>query len=194
MPVLVHDAQLKIVRRSISLIDFPGLLQAHHIADASTGEVEALGTNYVANDFPGEQTANFVQQVCTWGNYSGVAGRILGGNGLGSIADSFRDGCSALTRGDAAAAINAVTQINGLAVSFGSKHLRFLDPHRAIVLDRIISERLGYPRTAPGYAEFVADCTSIRDILNGANIVRPPEGTWRVSDVEMAIFMHLQEN
>lgn len=194
MPVIVHDGEMKIVRLAIPLNEFPRLLAAHLAADHDTDEVEALGANYVEHDFQVTDTEEFVRRVCRWGNYDGVAGKVLQNNELGFVANRFREAHSALADGDPVAAIEAVTRVYGLAVSFGSKHLKFLDPDRAVVLDSIISERLGYRRTAPDYADFVADCATIRDLLNQAGIPRPPEGAWRISDVEMAIFMEIQEN
>ena len=194
MPVIVHDGKMNIVRLAIPLTEFPKLLRAHLDSAIATGEIEKLGANYVTTDFPVVKTEEFVRQVCHWGNYDGVAGKVLQNNELGFVADRFREATRALDDGNPAAAIAAVTEITGLAVSFGSKHLKFLNPDRAVVLDRIISERLGYRRTAADYAEIVAECVTIRDLLNEAGIDRPPEGAWRVSDVEMAIFMGLKEN
>jgi hypothetical protein len=80
-----------------------------------------------------------------------------------------------------------------LGVSFGSKHLRFLAPDRAVVLDSTISERLGYKMDAGGYREFLGDCLSVRDILNEKKIDAAEAGRrWRACDVEMAIYTSLQ--
>jgi hypothetical protein len=53
--------------------------------------------------------------------------------------------------------------LNGLAVSFASKHLKFLAPEKAVVLDSIVSKRLGYELTPDGYQAFLNDCRRIRD-------------------------------
>jgi hypothetical protein len=91
-------------------------------------------------------------------------------------------------------AITKIIEIKSLNVSFGSKHLKFLAPKHAVVLDSIISEHLGYPRTKEGYAEFLQDCFGLRDILNAKGI-RPSatQAKWRVSDVEMALFMEVKK-
>ncbi len=78
-------------------------------------------------------------------------------------------------------------------MSFASKHLKFLDPDRAIVLESIISTKLGYPLTLVGYGEFLADCRALLDAVYAAGVPFPfpAEGTWRISDIEMAIFKQL---
>jgi hypothetical protein len=83
--------------------------------------------------------------------------------------------------------------LNGLAVSFASKHLKFLVPERAVVLDSSISERLGYPRTPDGYLAFLGDCRSILEHATACNLHYTGWGKqWRVSDIEMAIFETLR--
>lgn len=44
---------------------------------------------------------------------------------------------------------------HGLGISFGSKHLRMLDPDRFAVLDSVLSEGLGYALNPKGYALFM---------------------------------------
>jgi hypothetical protein len=39
--------------------------------------------------------------------------------------------------------MDSLLGLNGFAVSFASKHLKFLAPDHAIVLDSILSKRLG---------------------------------------------------
>jgi hypothetical protein len=63
-----------------------------------------------------------------------------------------------------------------------------------VVLDEIISENLGYPRSPAGYLLFLKECLEIRDVLNQAQIrVSRQRKRWRVSDVEMAIYEELLE-
>lgn len=44
---------------------------------------------------------------------------------------------------------------HGLGISFGSKHLRMLNPDRFAVLDSVLSEGLGYALNPKGYALFM---------------------------------------
>lgn len=152
------------------------------------------GANYIAKGFQNDETMPFVKRVCDWGNYSGVAGKVKRYNKRGKITQIFRD-CNQLIRaGNAQAAIEKITEIKGLGISFGSKHLKFLAPEHAVVLDSIISEHLGYPRTKEGYAEFLQDCFVLRDILNAKSIhPSATQAKWRVSEVEMALFMEAKK-
>ena len=192
MTAMLHSGSVKMVRLDIPLDEFPSLLAAHRKSDPDTARVEALGKKYVENGFRPEETADFVREVCRWGHYAGVAGRVLKHNSLATITDCFKNAHSELLSGNSYDAIQRVTTLRCLAVSFGSKHLKFLAPDHAVVLDEIISQRLGYPRTADDYVEFLDDCMQIRDILNAQSIRASDEQEhWRVSDVEMAIFSSL---
>jgi hypothetical protein len=198
MPVLVADQSVKIIRLSVPLDCFPALLAAHPEAQPqggapTTDQLEQHAVRYVAGRYQPDETADFVKAVCWWGNYAGVAGKVLRRNTSTTIADALRRGRDHVVAGRPAQAIASVIALEGLGVSFGSKHLRFLAPAHAVVLDSIISERLGYLRTAEGYSEFVADCACLRDILNERQIAATPDRkTWRISDVEMAIYMSLR--
>ena len=188
---LCGDAIL-VVRLSLSLQEFPALLARHRVSDPSTDEVERLAAKYVADGFPARLTKEFVTRVCHWGNYDGIRGKVFLHNSLDCVRHAFRKGYDELQAGNPAQAIREVTEIHGLGISFASKHLKFLDPKRAVVLDSIISGRLGYPLSPAGYAELVEDCATIREMLNSRKVV-PLSGpkTWRISDVEMAIFKYL---
>ena len=200
MPMMLQGGTIKVVRLAIPLNEFPELLQQHHAdylkklkrlgkLNLTTDAVEALGSTFVQSDFPDSQVADFVTAVCGWGNYDGVRGKVLRRNTPAEISTAFRAAHSALLNGDPKTAAEKVTKVKGLAISFGSKHLKFLDPDRAVVLDSILSSRLGYVCDSVGYAEFVRDCAETRDILNAQGIIASPNRTaWRISDVEMAIF------
>lgn len=189
MAILKHGGAVNIVRLNIPLSEFPTLLKEHLKSDVSTPAIEKIARKLVKDDFPEHGVVDFVKRVCIWGNYAGVYGKVLKHNTIRKIKTQLIEAHAALRADDPKTAIEAVTLIKGLAVSFGSKHLKFLNPDKAGVLDSIISERLGYKRTADGYVEFLSDCNAIRDILNQAGIsASATRQQWRVSDVEMAIF------
>ena len=54
--------------------DFPG-----------TPAIEASGQQLCQAEFPEEALASFVKSVCAWGNYPGIAGRVLKRNSLPEI-------------------------------------------------------------------------------------------------------------
>lgn len=193
MTAIHVDGEIKIVRLSLPPDAFPSLLARHVAAYPLTPRVEQLAAEYVTDGFPLRQTETFVRAVCKWGGYSGVAGKVLKHNRLSTVRDQLRKAYDASVEENPREAITEIISINCLAVSFGSKHLKFLDPNRAVVLDSIISERLGYRREPDDYVAFLDVCGSIRDTLNKLNVVAgAPNTRWRVSDVEMAIFMHLR--
>jgi len=193
MTAIQVDGEIKIVRLSIPPGAFSSLLACHLAAYPETQRIERLVAEYVSDDFPLRQTETLIREVCKWGGYPGVAGKVMKHNKLSTVRDQFRRAYDASIDGDPHKAITEIMAISCLAVSFGSKHLKFLDPDRAVVLDSIISERLGYRRDPDGYVAYLNVCFSIRDILNRLNTGKgAPKGKWRVSDVEMAIFMHLR--
>ena len=189
MAIILNNRHVCVVRLSARLEEFPQLLAKQLKADPTTGEVEAIGKAYVAADFPLLHTADFIKAVCKWGNYEGVGGKVLKRNALDRIRATLKSAYQKQLDSQPKDAVAEITRLNGLAVSFGSKHLKFMDPDRAVVLDSIISERLGYRRDPDGYAEFLSDCFTVRDMINKAGIpATATRRTWRVADVEMALF------
>lgn len=192
MSVLHCNGRASIVRLSFELDDLPSYLKMGLDADPATLDVECVGRRLIADQFSEELSADFVKAVCKWGNYPGIAGKIIKHNSLSKIAGALRSATKYTTNNDLKSAIESIIQLHGLAVSFGSKHLKFLDPTRHVVLDSIISERLGYLRTPEGYVEFATDCARIRDALHDASILREDNQPFRIADVEMAIFQLLR--
>jgi hypothetical protein len=189
MSVLNQNSTLHITRLSIPLADFPTLLASHVSKYKTTSAMEVLGRRIKRNKFPLADVEFFVKEVCRWGNYAGVSGKMLKHNSLADIQARLVNSSFELDANNPEGAISEITAIKCLGVSFGSKHLKFLNPAKAVVLDSIISERLGYKRNIAGYVEFLDECFSIRNILNKAGIdASPSRKRWRVSDVEMAIF------
>src|SRR5207248_9192106 len=85
-------------------------------------------------------------------------------------------------------ALESMTEIKHLGVSFASKHLRCLFPEYCPVLDSILSNRLFYELSASGYKSFATACNDIAEELNGTNVVCSMLGrqSWESSDVESA--------
>ena len=192
MAILRVSDSTSIVRLSFKIAELPAYLQKGLDLDESTPEVERAGRELVSSAFPENLTADFVRMVCYWGGYAGIAGKVLKHNTKAFVAATMRRAFDLTQQGDLKAALDAMLCLNGLAVSFASKHLKFLDPNKHVVLDSIISERLGYPRTTDGYGEFVADCASILAAVQSAKITRPDGHPFRIADIEMAIFQVLR--
>lgn len=182
-------------RFQISAVWTPGtfqraLLRNHH-AFLATRQVEDLAVATRNGGFSVADTTTFVKAVCSWGNYPGIAGKAVSVSRAASTARTLATADGQLAAGRVATALATVQTIYGLRrMSFASKHLRMLVPDKAVVLDSIIRDRLGYPHTPAGYQLLLDDCALIRDDLNASGTPNPVElnGPWRLCDVEMALF------
>ncbi|MGB3717789.1 MAG: hypothetical protein WA996_25490 [Candidatus Promineifilaceae bacterium] len=122
---------------------------------------------------------------------------MLRGNDLPFVRDRFQTALELLDSEtpDVAGPLEEVIRINGLSISFGSKHLRFLRPDKCPVLDSVIGSGLGYPESTAGYRLYAADCQEVCEKLLSNGIVNPSrrkEGRWFAADVDMALFAFLQ--
>lgn len=179
-------------QKTVALTRFPALFAAHWQTDPSTKSVELYAREFVRDDMPANRIWGFVRMVCGWGGDRYVGQRIIDQNGGSTrlIRARFREGLRYLNEGETANAIASMDDVPGLGISYGSKHLKFLNPQLAVVLDSKISSAFGYPLNSEGYAEFVGRCAAIATTLNekGPPCCRTRSGRWRISDVEMAIF------
>jgi hypothetical protein len=193
MPARLAGADRRYQRLWMPPADAPRYLELHRDTDKATPDIEAMGAALVVADFPPDDMPAFVQAVCKWGGYEGIAGRVLKHNSAEEVAAACRKGRQLSLGPDPGSAIEPIDDLKRLAISFASKHLKFLSPGNAVVLDSIISRRLGYPMTVLGYGDLLADCFSLLAEIENAGTPYPfPDGRWRVSDVEMAIFMKLR--
>jgi hypothetical protein len=137
-----------------------------------------------------------VRRVCGWGGYHGIGGRVLGRNPPEVIGTALWGAYQMCEEGKPVEGLGHLTRLSGLAVSFASKHLRFLAPERAVVLDSIISTRLGYPLDGFGYREFLADCYALLEAVRTSGVPYPfeDEGGWRLSEIEMGLFQQLRDD
>jgi Putative 8-oxoguanine DNA glycosylase OGG-like protein len=158
-----------------------------------THSTEELGEQMIARGFQHEELNNFIVAVCNWGNYPGIAARVIQNNHPDDLAALFRQAYREADKGTVTEALATLQRVNEFGISFASKHLKFLAPNKAVVLDSIIETRLGYARNLAGYENFLTNCHLILAELQTHNIEYPGWGAkgWRVSDVEMAIFAKL---
>ncbi|HZS64247.1 MAG TPA: hypothetical protein VFA53_07105 [Xanthobacteraceae bacterium] len=185
----------------INLSEFPGLLTLfqQNVPSRSnkptTADIERHGAQLIECKFRKTDLQSFIRAVCSWGGYPGVAGRVINNNRIEDVKATFRKAHQQAQNGNVVEALKALQGIKNLGgVSFASKHLKFLAPKAAVVLDSVISERLAYPKNPDGYKEFLADCHTILQHIVAAQLKYTgwaPSG-WRVSDVEMAIFAKLR--
>ena len=136
---------------------FPVLLNAFLEDNPKTPGVEALGLALrTSNPMNWDDIEAFIRAVCDWAGKTGprVLGQVLavGTTDIENdirdaiIENAMHDAISQLgsVRPDPANALKQMLKIQGLDVSFASKHLRFLFPKYCPTLDSILSYRLGY--------------------------------------------------
>jgi hypothetical protein len=176
---------------SLPLSRFPFYHARHLAVVAKTHRLEKDGAALIAAGFPSAQLDQFIRDVCKWGNYPGIAGRVLKHNSAASISRQFASATAAFTSASpASAALSALISIKGLGLSFASKHLRFLRPDICPVLDSQLSRDCHYPLSLTDYQRFSNDCLAIAAGLNAAGgaLSLPTSTPWGAADVEMSIF------
>lgn len=180
---------------TIEFDELPDLVRRHRMKYPDTPAVEAFARTLIKNDFSAHEADCFVYKVCKWGGYAGIWGKVRRRNEPQAISDAMRRAYHFLTRGRPVDGLREVSRLKCLGrPSFASKHLRFLAPWSAVVLDSIISGNLGYPYRPEGYALLLADCSRFAHEVNKAGVEHPfrPGEDWYVSDVELAVFAKLR--
>ncbi|MFC7694161.1 hypothetical protein ACFQY5_36155 [Paeniroseomonas aquatica] len=86
---------------------------------------------------------------------------------------TFREVHALLRQHEAVAALVRIMALHSLNTSFGSKHLKFLAPDRAVVLDGVVCGRLGYRPDPKGYGEFLGDCHTVLREAQAASTPSP---------------------
>lgn len=120
-------------------------------------KVEALGAALARKPTP-TASFEFSEAVCDWAAGRRVWARLNryydhDQNALGKELCAWFQGIKGTH--DVEEAIKPGIAIDGLGVSFASKHLRMLDPHRFAVLDSVLSEKLGFALNVAGYKLFM---------------------------------------
>jgi hypothetical protein len=188
----------------IRLSSFGRLAEAHLASVAGTADLEERGSELLRRRFPAELTATFVWDVCKWGNYPGIAGRVLKWNTPSDIARVMKSAVRHLPTGavpgwagaELRDALRCLNDLPGLGEpSFASKHLRILRPELCPVLDRLIAQSADYAADAEGYAQFARDCFHVASLLQEHKVPNPRARKgkqWYVADVESALFAAVQ--
>jgi len=199
MSFVLREELITLNGQEIQAEAFPSLLERHLNTVGGTLALESQAARLRAAAFGNEQDVQqFVREVCRWGGYAGIGGRIVYQNPPRSICDAFQTACQYLDDCPAAIceamrAVNALKQLQ--RISFASKHLRFLRPDLCPVLDSLLSAWLAYPLNGDGYVRFATDCQEIARALDARDIPlpNPLKGRkWRAADVEMALFARRQ--
>lgn len=175
--------------------DFPDSLAIGLKGAPKTQFTEQVARRLIAANFQEGSAVDFVRRVCEWGGDNRRAGKVIKYNSPETIAKQLRQAHQACLDNDPRGALDEITKLRGLAVSFGSKHLKFLDPEQHVVLDSIICASLGFTADETGYLSFRGHCSALLQMLHEQNVMYSgfsPIG-WRIADVEMAIFNHIRK-
>jgi len=140
----------------------------------------------IAAGYALENSMRFATGVILWGGGHRFSGRFQAKNAAEEVAAALEKSVDLTDQGHAGEAVEVVQQLEQLGQSFASKIVRFLRPEKAVILDSIIRNALGYAESTEGYEEFLADCRTIRDDAKDTN------PGLRVCDVEAAIFAKIQ--
>lgn len=123
------------------------------VEDEGTQALENMGTQLdERSDF-----LAFCQGVCAWGGGQRVYANLIRRNGETELRHCLQDWLLETKNNDNIEEIIAHgVRIDGLGVSFASKHLRMVDPQKYAVLDSVLSEGLGFALNPKGYSLFMA--------------------------------------
>jgi len=189
-----------LVRRECSIPwdEFTDLFRAFIREEPRTIAIEEMGRAIRETQFADQQEVdNFVKKVCRWGGYPPIAARVLQNNTPEQITTAFRNATARLTNQnpDVGCALEEIDTLDGLDVSFASKHLRLLFPERCPVLDSIISNRMFYKKSLEEYRRFASHCAMIAATLTQEHIENPVgqrQGWWYTADVEASLYAFLR--
>ncbi|MFN3591104.1 MAG: hypothetical protein ACK4TG_02830 [Thermaurantiacus sp.] len=168
------------------------LLAAHHCQCGPPDRLETCGANLVSGGFNPEHAVKFATAVIRWGGGLRLISRFKEENCPKAVGEKLAKAWTLLSgeQGQEPAtvgkAVATVAQLQNIGQSFASKIVRFLAPDRAVIMDRVIRDTLGYRETQDGYAAFLSDCLAVLDAL------KPGYPCLRVADVDAAIFAKLQ--
>jgi hypothetical protein len=184
MTIIQYDGKLAVVRLELSPEEIPALLEQHAKHYPGATDLEVLGAKLQDENYPPLASVNFVRQVCRWGGGDRLISRILV-TGQDRISEVLHQSVILADQGLIAEAVAEIQKLPYLGQSFASKQLRFLRPMRAVILDSVIRDNLGYPETGDGYTGFLRDCEEALRLM-------PTSPPYRICDIEAAIFAKIQ--
>jgi hypothetical protein len=183
----------KILNITPKLFDFADMVELHLSTVPGTRELEIKGQKLKAAGLPENLLKDFIEAVHHWGGSFRNYHKVIGS----ARPIHFTNALKALDASSAQVerALSSLLEINGLGISYGSKHLRFLRPDICPILDNIVWENFKYPWNARGYRLLQVDVMSAAKNLEENAIGNPmnrPNGRWFAADVDMAVFAFLQ--
>ena len=183
MPIEKVASGFAFVKFVVAPDEIPKQLALHRAKWGAPDDFEATAQSLIANDFPSEDAKKFVLQVIRWGGGHRFVDRFDKLNTGSKVAAALKKANLQVRSNSMGKAVKAVAALKYLGFSFASKVLRFMAPEKAVILDQVLSTRLGYPKTAGGYEDFLSDCYALREVA-------APD--LRICDIESALFAKVQ--
>lgn len=123
--------------------------------DTTTDEIESLASS-ITGSSSDEEILLFSKRVCKWGGGERVWANLIRLNDKNTLAKSMKEWFLDIEKSESCErSIEQGVKINGLGVSFASKHLRMLNPSKYAVLDEVLSTGLGFALNPKGYQLFM---------------------------------------
>lgn len=192
MPIREINGQLCFVRLELSSDEIPELLEWHSENYPGVGNLEALGAALVASSFEAEASKIFLRKVYEWGGGLRNLSRVEK-NPSDEIASALSEGVALVRKGEVAEGVERLQQLRQAGQSFASKLIRFMEPTRAVILDSVIRNHIGYAETTKGYNCFLKDCYEVLSSIRQSDRFKNTSAeALRVCDIEAAIFAKLQ--
>ncbi len=191
----------------LSYRQFPSKLAVHLLKAPNTLLIEYKWKQISSNPLTSANAWDFLKQVVDWGSVHWVNSKIKS-----NTKNNVRL-CLSTAKNHLAGpnpkignALAAVSNINGLGISFATKVVRFICPEHCPVLDKVIWQGMYMgcgangstpPTIANGglknYTSYVTDIKAIAQKMKKIpNPLGRPNGEWYPADVEMAIYAHLR--
>ncbi|MBM6549792.1 hypothetical protein [Marinomonas ostreistagni] len=128
--------------------------------DEAKAQGASLGADSSKDDY-----LQFSNTVCEWGRGLRVWANLKRHHGS-NLSNVLKVWLSLVEALNDEQAIYHGASIKGLGVSFASKHLRFLDPERFVVLDDVFCQGLGIALNPKGYVLFLSMLRQLQQQLN----------------------------
>lgn len=192
MPIREINGQLCFVRFELSSDEIPELLEWHTKKYPGVGNLETTGAALVASSFEVEASKDFLREVYKWGGGLRNLSRVEQSSS-DEIASALSESIDLARNGKVAEGVARLQQLKQVGQSFASKLMRFLEPSRAVILDSVIRNHIGYTETTKGYTDFLNDCYDVLiSIRRSDRFKNTSDEALRVCDIEAAIFAKLQ--
>lgn len=192
-----NNETVQIVRAELDLKELPRLLAIRDSGrTALEGRaLEKIAVQLVRDDFPTKETELFVRRVCLWGGGQRIAGRVKPKDDGTNLSTILKKSVELCHDGKISEAVSHISEsVKFLGISFSSKQMRFLAPRKAVILDSVIRETLGYSDNIAGYRAFHRDCDIILKLaLECQRLTSSFREQLRICDIEVALYLHLQE-